>query len=214
MTGAHPQFDRLKTVRNIHEWQDCGAFICDRQPEEPAYLFSESALRRQADRFNTDFPGLVTFAVKANPHPAVIKNLIDCGVYAFDVASIEEIRQIRAQAPSAALHFNNPVKSAESIAEAWEKYAVRSFALDDEAELEKINAVIKVRPAVEISVRFCLPGNQAAYDFSSKFGANKDSSCSVVISGCRSRLQTFADISSGFSMRGSSTVCPPYRGCR
>ena len=174
MTGAHPQLNRLKNVRNFHEWTDCGALIRDRNPEQPVYLYSESTLRKQVHRFSADFPGLVTYAVKANPHPAIINTLLDCGIGAFDVASIEEIRQIRAQAPDATLHFNNPVKSAVAIAEAWEKYAVRSFAIDDSKELNKIRAIAGKDPFTEISVRFCLPDNSAAYDFSSKFGAETE----------------------------------------
>ena len=41
-------------------------------------------------RFSGDkFPGKILYAVKTNPHPEVIKSIIDSGIDHFDVASID-----------------------------------------------------------------------------------------------------------------------------
>ena len=47
------------------------------------------------------FPGKVLYAVKTNPHPIVLKTIIESGVENFDVASIKEIEVIKKIKPNA-----------------------------------------------------------------------------------------------------------------
>ena len=137
-------------------------------PATPVLCFAPKVLRATAERFLTGFPGLVTYAVKANPEPAIIENLAAAGITAFDVASLAEIELIRALVPSAALHYNNPVRSGAEI-DAAMRLGVRSFSLDSAGELSKLAA--RVPRGAELTVRFKLPVKGAAYDFGGKFGA-------------------------------------------
>ncbi|MEM9581400.1 MAG: hypothetical protein AAF891_12015, partial [Pseudomonadota bacterium] len=61
------------------------------RPDDPFYVFSKCRLDSTARRFLDGFDGLVTYAVKANPDPAVLANLWAAGVTTFDVASPAEI---------------------------------------------------------------------------------------------------------------------------
>lgn len=144
------------------------AAACAAGEQAAFWVFAPSVLRAQATCFLTGFPGLVTYAVKANPTPAVIAELAAAGVRGFDVASVAEIELVRAHAPDAVLHFHNPVKSRAEIAAALAA-GVTVFAADSQAELDKLMALCPV--GTEISVRFRLPGRTQAYDFGSKFGA-------------------------------------------
>ena len=144
------------------------------RPAEPVYLFSEERLRARARRFLRGFPGAVGYAVKANPEERVIRALYDQGIRHFDVASIGEVETLAGRYPEAQLHFNNPVKPFEAIEAAWRRFGVRSFALDERAELAKIRQATRHDPAVTCSVRFKLPHEGACYDFGSKFGAAPD----------------------------------------
>lgn len=144
------------------------------RPAEPVYLFSEERLRARALRFQRGFPGAVGYAVKANPEERVIRVLVDQGIRHFDVASIGEVEALAASYPGVQLHFNNPVKPFEAIEAAWRRFGVRSFALDERAELAKIRQATGHDPAVTCSVRFKLPHEGACYDFGSKFGAAPD----------------------------------------
>ena len=144
------------------------------KPAEPVYLFSEARLRARALRFQRGFPGAVGYAVKANPEERVIRALVDQGICHFDVASIGEVEALASRHPRAQLHFNNPVKPLEAIEAAWRRFGVRSFALDERAELVKIRQATRHDPAVIYSVRFKLPHEGACYDFGSKFGAAPD----------------------------------------
>ena len=169
MTGSVAT--QLAPLESGEAYLDARDLIRRLQPVEPAYLFCENSLRHRANRFQRGFPGAVAYAVKANPEPRVLRALVGQGLGHFDVASLAEVRTARALCPGAILHFNNPVKAAGAIAEAYSRYGVRSFALDERAELEKIRQATGGDPRVMYSVRIRLAHEAASYDFGSKFGA-------------------------------------------
>ena len=152
-------------------------FALAAQPEAPVFCLSPEILTATARRFQAGFPGLVTYAVKANPEPRLMRALIQAGIGAFDVASPEEIRLVRALAPEAPMHYHNPVKSRAEIRVALAE-GVRVFAADCREELVKILQVAEgcglLAGDMEISVRFRLPVAGSAYDFGSKFGADPE----------------------------------------
>jgi ornithine decarboxylase len=150
-------------------WAKPSEFLRANEPETPVLFFAPAILQETARRFIAGFPGLVTYAVKSNPEEVVVENLAAAGVRGFDVASIPEIRLIRRLAPDAALHYNNPVRSRGEIAEAA-ALGVTSYSVDSQSELEKLVALVPAA-GCEISVRFKLPVEGAAYNFGAKFGA-------------------------------------------
>ena len=154
-------------------YQDVADVIYTLNPDFPVYCFSRRQLELQVQRFGTGFPGDVAYAVKANPTPLIIAALAAHGIRIFDVASLDEIELVRDIAPRATLLYDNPVKSRAEIGRAYAEFGVRSFAVDDEAELHKINAVIGNDSGVQISVRFKLPKSSAVMDLGTKFGATE-----------------------------------------
>ena len=139
-------------------------------PDEPVFIFHPGRLMEVAREFLTGFPGLVTYAVKANPAPEMIRVLHAAGITAFDVASPAEMALVRAEAPGAILHYHNPVRSAAEIVAGLETGCV-SWSVDRMAELEKLAGL---PPGTEIAVRLKLPVAGAAYDFGAKFGATPE----------------------------------------
>lgn len=157
-------------------WSDPVAYLRDMQPVDPVLFLAPERLQAQARRFLDGFPGLVTYAVKANPDESVIVNLAAAGISAFDVASPAEIALIRRLVPGAKLHYNNPVRAPYEI-DAAVAADVASYSVDSDSELDKLLArVPTTRPggAVELSPRFKLPVAGAAYDFGAKFGATEE----------------------------------------
>lgn len=150
-------------------WNTPEEYLLARQPDHPVHFFAPAALQAKAEVFLQGFEGLVSFAVKANPDPAVISNLLAAGIEAFDVASPNEIRLIRRLAPKAALHYHNPVRSRAEIRFAHGA-GVRSYSVDGMREFAKLREIIPPE-GIEISVRFKLPVSGAVYDFGEKFGA-------------------------------------------
>jgi len=153
MTDATPRRDPLAHIRRV-------------RPDGAVLYFCPDVLQATARRFLAGFPGLVTYAVKANPRREVLENLAAAGVGAFDVASPAEMAAVRAVAPEAVLHYNNPVRSRDEVAEAA-RHGVASWSVDDAGELAKIAAAAR---GGEVAVRLKLPVGGAAYDFGAKFG--------------------------------------------
>ncbi|WP_417743302.1 type III PLP-dependent enzyme [Salipiger sp.] len=143
------------------------AWLARERPDEPVFFFCPRRLGEVATRFLDGFPGLVSYAVKANPLPELIDGVWRAGVRVFDVASPAEMALVRAQCPGAVLHYHNPVRSQAEIIAGLEHRCV-SWSVDRMRELEKLAAL----PAgTEIAVRLKLPVAGAAYDFGAKFGA-------------------------------------------
>lgn len=150
-------------------WSKPTELLRVQQPDNPVLFFAPAVLQETARRFLAGFPGLVTYAVKSNPDEMVIQNLDAAGIRGYDVASIHEIEMIRRLAPGAAMHYNNPVRSRAEIARAVQ-LGVRSYSVDSRSELAKLAEIVPAADT-EISVRFKLPVNGAAYNFGAKFGA-------------------------------------------
>ena len=122
----------------MHIYPDAKTVAQQLSPEEPVILNRPHAARRAARFFVEKFPGKVLYAVKANPAPDLIEVLWDAGVTHFDVASIAEVRRVRAALPGAELCFMHPIKRRRAIAEAYHTHGVKTFSLDTLEELEKI----------------------------------------------------------------------------
>jgi ornithine decarboxylase len=146
------------------------SIVARRRPELPLHILDPDGIEAAARRFCAGFPGKVMYAVKVNPAPAALAALAKGGIAAFDVASIDEVRQLRALVPGAELHFMHPVKSREAIAESYIRHGVRSFALDCPAELEKILQETERAPDLSLAVRIAVGGEAAAISLAGKFG--------------------------------------------
>ena len=155
--------------------------IAARKPALPVYTLNPKMLQDTAAHFVAAFPGKTLFAVKTNPQAHVIKNLYKGGVHAFDVASPEEMRLVKSVAPFAELYYMHPVKSPESIREAYFVHGVRHFVLDHEDELYKIMRETELATDLKLYVRVALPKNEnAQVDLSVKFGATPDEAIALL----------------------------------
>lgn len=145
-----------------------GRWLATHQPDNPVAFFDRQALARAAATFRTGFPGLVSYAVKANPDPLLLRALAAAGIAAFDVASPREMALVRDYVPGGVLHYHNPVRSTVEV-EAGQAAGVTSWSVDRMSELDKLRGLPK---GTEIAVRLALPVPGAAYDFGTKFGAS------------------------------------------
>ena len=141
------------------------------RPDKPVYCIRKNSILSASKFFQKKFPGKILFAVKTNPHPEVIKTLIESGISQFDVASIEEIKAVRKFSQTAKCSFMHTVKSRESISQAYFKYRVKTFALDTKDELIKIIESTGNAKDLELFVRVSVSNEHAEIDLSKKFGA-------------------------------------------
>jgi len=142
------------------------------KPEKPIYCIRKKSIQTASTYFRNKFPGKVLYAVKTNPLPEVLKTIIESGIENFDVASIQEIRDIRAINPNAKCSYMHTVKSRESIKQAYFKYNVKAFSLDTKDELIKIIEATNQAKDLELFVRVAVSNEHAEIDLSKKFGAS------------------------------------------
>lgn len=144
------------------------------RPAAPVTLVRPEAALKAARFFTSAFPGKSFYAVKANPSPALIELLWQGGIRHFDVASIAEVRLVRATLPDAVLAFMHPVKAEEAIAEAYHAHGVRIFSLDTHEELAKIVKACATDgvPAADLTlcVRLKVSSGYSKLSLASKFG--------------------------------------------
>ena len=159
-------------------WTDPGEYLQSTSTQGPVLFIGTADLATRAELFLTRFPGLTTYALKANPDPLVLRTLCASGLRAFDVASPAEIILARTYCPSAALHYHNPVRSRDEIRTAVQ-HDVRSYSVDCHSELAKLIEIVPPK-GVEVAVRFALPLKGASYDFGAKFGAQPDAAASLL----------------------------------
>lgn len=146
-------------------------------PDEPVILNRPHAAARAARFFVEKFPGKSLYAVKANPSPDLLRILWDNGVTHYDVASIAEVRLVRATLPDAVLCFMHPVKAPSAIREAYHTHGVKTFSLDSAEELEKIVQACRSEdgePAqdLRLCVRLRVSSEYSELSLASKFGCD------------------------------------------
>jgi len=161
----------------LHIYPDASAVVGALAPDEPVILNRPHAAARAARFFAQKFPGKSLYAVKANPSPDLVRILWDNGITHYDVASIAEVRLVRAALPQATLCFMHPVKTAKAIAEAYFDHGVRTFSLDTHEELEKIVAATAGRdgtPAndLRLCVRLRVSSEYSELSLAAKFGVD------------------------------------------
>jgi ornithine decarboxylase len=111
----------------------------------------------------------VHYAVKANPHPAILARLVRLGSR-FDAASRGEIEQcLAAGARPDHVSYGNTIKRAADVA--WAHGAgITLFAADAEEELEKIALHA---PGAQVYVRLIVELSQADWPLTRKFGCDE-----------------------------------------
>ena len=158
----------------MRRYENARQAALDLRPDEPVYGFRPEVLKADALGFMDMFPGKTAYAVKTNGEPMVLKALAEAGVTCFDVASPQEIADVRAVAPQAEMLYMHPVKAQSHIRLALEDYGIRVIAIDHEDEITKLTRVVKaldIDPGtITVFVRIQTKGS-AAYELSKKFGA-------------------------------------------
>ncbi len=146
--------------------------INELRPAYPLYLLRPQLVANRVRQFLNGFPGQTMYAVKCNPEKAILQTMVKTGLRNFDCASIDEIRLVRKVSPKATIYFMHPVKSRESIREAYHQHGVRAFVLDCVDELYKILQETDLAPDLELFVRLAIPKSKASVlDLTGKFGA-------------------------------------------
>lgn len=152
-------------------FSSASSLVRARAPVNPVTCLRPHAAARAARYFKQNFPGEILYAVKSNPSFEILDAVHDAGINRFDVASIAETRLVAERFPNARLSFMHPVKSRDTIAQAYFAYGVRDFALDSADELAKIVVATDGARDLTLLVRLAVPNDHAEFDLSAKFGS-------------------------------------------
>ena len=134
-------------------------------------IIRKSVLVKQYRRFRKSLPQVMPFyAIKANPHPKIIKTFIRLGC-GFDVASAAEMRLVLGLgAKPEKIIFANTIKSVEDIIAA-RRCRVRMMTYDNEPELYKIS---EHYPGAHVILRIKVDNDRSVVNLSLKFGADSE----------------------------------------
>ena len=154
----------------MQKFKTVDELVSQLKPTEPVYCIRKKSIQIASKIFQKNFPGKILYAVKTNPHPEVLKTILQSGIDRFDVASIKEVEDIRKINPSAKCYYMHTVKSRESIKDAYFKYGIKTFSLDSKDELIKIIESTNRAKDLELFVRISVSNEHAEIDLSKKFG--------------------------------------------
>jgi ornithine decarboxylase len=137
----------------------------------PILVLEKKKLIEEYQRFRRLLPRVRLFyAIKANPHPDVIRTFRDLGG-CYDVASEGEMRHVLAQGVSPdRIIFANTVKRPEAL-EFCRKSRINFVTFDNEPELYKI---AKHAPGCRVLARLKVSNMGSIVELSLKFGADQD----------------------------------------
>ena len=142
-------------------------FLKHRTENGPCLVLDLDVVRENYASFAKALPdSKVFYAVKANPAPEILRLLVGLGC-CFDVASVSETQDVLAAgATPDRISYGNTIKKETEIAAAF-RLGVTLFAVDCEAEVEKI---ARAAPGSRVICRIHCDGSGSEWPLSRKFG--------------------------------------------
>lgn len=165
----------VKVVSHDTPIRDCVESIINEQQSERAfYVMDLGVLLYQLEQWKALLPRVKPFyAVKCNPHPAILNFLALLGV-GFDCASkgeIDAVLGLMTEVPTPSIIFANPCKQVSHLLAAKERN-VAKMTFDNAEELRKI---AKYYPEAHLVLRILTDESFSVMRFGSKFGATQSS---------------------------------------
>ena len=152
-------------------------FLKHRTENGPCLVVDLDVVRENYLNFAKALPdSKVFYAIKANPAPEILKLLAGLGC-CFDVASVSETHDaLAAGATPDRISYGNTIKKESEIAAAF-KLGVTLFAVDCEAEVEK---VARAAPGSRVICRIHCDGSGSEWPLSRKFGCEPDYAADIL----------------------------------
>ena len=152
-------------------------FLKNRNQDGPCLVVDLDVVRENYLSFAKALPDTrVFYAVKANPAPEILKLLVELGA-CFDVASLSETEAVLAAgATPDRISYGNTIKKATEIAAAF-RLGVTLFAVDCEAEVEKI---ARAAPGSRVICRIHCDGTGSEWPLSRKFGCEPEFAADIL----------------------------------
>lgn len=156
--------------------------VLERGYRQPFLVVDSDLIRSKARRFIDAMPRVRPhYAVKANPHPDVLRTLVEEGV-GFEIASVAELELLMdLGVPAREIYYSNPIKSRDYL-QCAARAGVEWYVLDCVEELEKID---EVKPDAKLYVRIDAPNVGSDWPLSGKFGAHGEEVREIIAAAVR-----------------------------
>lgn len=140
-------------------------------PETPALLIDLKVLRSDFLDFKRSFAGSrICYAVKANSHPDILRELHALGCD-FEISSLGEMRLLQSLGiRGERIISSNPIKSPRFIREAYAA-GLRHFVFDSQAEIDKL---AECAPNSSPCIRLTVPNEGSEWPLDKKFGVGPE----------------------------------------
>nr|VFJ93487.1 MAG: ornithine decarboxylase [Candidatus Kentron sp. H]VFJ94303.1 MAG: ornithine decarboxylase [Candidatus Kentron sp. H]VFK00924.1 MAG: ornithine decarboxylase [Candidatus Kentron sp. H] len=170
----------------------------------PLVMISRRELTDNLRRLQSALPGVrLHYAVKANPHPDLLRVLNEAGS-GFDVASVGELAKLEGLGVALRdIIYTNPIKSPLEIASAFEA-GVDTFFYDNPSELEKI---AQRAPGARVMLRIGVDNPNCVVDLGAKFGCPHDEAEGLLMAALERGL---VPRGVGFHVGSQTSIPVPY----
>ena len=165
-----------------------GQQACERLAERfgtPLLVLSLDEIKKNYKVLKKYLPRIkVHYAIKANPHPEILRVMADMGS-CFDVASDGEIRTLHdLGVEGGRMIYANPVKTGAGLA-ACRSCHVSKMTFDSASEIDKIKAQC---PEATLLLRLRIDNSSAHVDLNKKFGAARENALALMLKAKESGL--------------------------
>ncbi|WP_433871693.1 type III PLP-dependent enzyme [Saccharopolyspora sp. CA-218241] len=152
-------------------------FLDRHQPETPCLVVDLAVVRERYRQLRSALPdGRICYAVKANPTPQVVGELVALGA-SFDVASPGEIDLCLALgAAPEDISYGNTIKKRRDVARAHAQ-GVRMFATDSEPDLR---VLAEEAPGARVFCRVLVDNTGSRTPFGKKFGCSPERAAALL----------------------------------
>ena len=152
----------------------------------PSLLMDKRLVKSKYEEFRAHFgQARVYYAVKCNPHPAIVKLLNGLGCD-FEISSLGELEQLLSMGISSQrITIGNPVKDPSLIKLAHQS-GVDLTAFDSHSEIEKLAALA---PGTRVGVRLTVPNDGSEWPLTKKFGVEADQAVELLVQARKSGLK-------------------------
>lgn len=181
----------IATSKPTQAWDATHGFAYPATPtDHPVWQLQTPSLILSPKQAVTNFKAIqqafpyanVGYAMKSNPHPAILSALSRIDNAWFEVASKAEMEALKGLGiDGRRVFFSNPIKQISHIKMAIE-YGVRMFVFDSEAEVHKLAACAHLAgdEQLEVYVRMTVPHTGALWPLTHKFGVEARKAVSLL----------------------------------
>ena len=156
--------------------------------ETPVLILSTKIIQSKYQQFCEALPEAKTYyAVKANPHPDIVKLLYELGA-GFEIASEGELDLLlQLEVSPSRIISSNPIKTPSFIKNAYAN-GINYFVLDSHSEIAKLS---QLAPESKVYVRLTVPNESSEWPLDRKFGVEINDAIELLVESKKANLKPY-----------------------